>query len=50
MLCGAFLERFLASNSLHNLGGQNNYVHATMEGILNKISEIKFSVGCMVWL
>ena len=29
---------------------KNNYVHVTMEGILNKISEMKFSVVCMVWL
>ena len=28
---------------------KNNYNHVTMEGILNKISEIKLSVGCMVW-
>ena len=28
---------------------KNNYVHVKMEGILNKISEINFSVGCMVW-
>ena len=24
-------------------------LHVTMGGILNKISEITFSVGCMVW-
>ena len=29
---------------------KNNYVHVTMEGILNKITETKFSVGCMVGL
>ena len=28
---------------------KNSYVHVTMEGIFNKISEIKFSVGCVVW-
>ena len=28
---------------------KNNYVHATMEGILIKIRGLKFSVGCMVW-
>ena len=28
---------------------KNNYVHVTMEGILNKISQIKHSVECMVW-
>ena len=28
---------------------RDNYFHVTMEGTLNKISEIKFSVGCMVW-
>jgi hypothetical protein len=25
------------------------YAHVTAQRILNKISEIKFSVGCMVW-
>jgi hypothetical protein len=28
---------------------KKNYDLVTMEGILNKISEIKISVGCMVW-
>jgi hypothetical protein len=36
------LRSFLASNRLHNLRGKNNSIHATMEGILNKISEINF--------
>jgi hypothetical protein len=29
---------------------KNNYFHVTMQGILNKISQIKFSLGCKVWL
>jgi hypothetical protein len=29
---------------------KNNFFHAGMEGILNKISKINFPVGYMVWL
>ena len=25
---------------------KNNYVHVTMTGILNKISDVKFTAGC----
>ena len=39
---------FLASNSLHNQGVQNNHSHVTMQIILNKCIEIKFSVECIV--
>ena len=45
----AFRGGFLASNSLHNLWGWKNYDPLTIEGILNKLSRIKFSVGCIVW-
>ena len=41
--------RFLASYSFNNLRGQKIYNHVTMGGILNKIIETNFSVGCMVW-
>ena len=40
---------FLAFNPLHSHEGKNNHDHVTMPGILNKISEIKFTAGCMVW-
>ena len=39
----------LASNSLHNPGGQKNHAHVTTQRILNKFIGIKFSIGCMVW-
>ena len=29
---------------------ENNYAHDTMQGILNKIIELKFSFQCMIWL
>ena len=41
---------FLASNSLHNDGGQKNHAHVTTQRILNKLIEINFYVGYMVWL
>jgi hypothetical protein len=30
---------FLANNSLHNLGGQNDHVHVIMQDICNKFIE-----------
>ena len=41
---------FLSSNSLHKHGGKNNCAHVTTQRILNKFTELNFSVGCMVWL
>ena len=35
----------LASNSIHNIGGQNDHVHVITQGICNKFIEIKFLCG-----
>jgi hypothetical protein len=37
----------LASKSLHDLGGQNQYAHVMTQRILNKVIEIKLSVDGM---
>ena len=40
---------FLAPNSLHEVKVKKNYAHFETYRILNKFSEIKYSLGCMVW-
>ena len=46
----SLLESFWPLTASITLRVKNNYAHDAMTQILNKISEIKFSVGCMVWL
>ena len=38
---------FLASNSLHDLGGQS-YAYVITQDICNRFIEVNFCVGCMV--
>ena len=40
---------FLASNSLHEVGNKKIMPMLKLKRILNKFSEIQYSVGCMVW-
>ena len=49
MLFWAPRRVFLTSNSLNDLGGQKKHTHVKTPWILNKVSENKFFVGCMVW-
>ena len=44
------LGGFLASNSLHDLGGQKKYAYVITQDICNKFIEVNFWVGCMVSL
>ena len=43
-------ENFWPLTASITLEVKNDCVLVTMEGVLNKISRIKFSVGCRVWL
>ena len=43
-------EGFLSLTAFITSEDKNDYNHVAMQEILNKISGIQFSVGCMVWL
>ena len=51
ILCAFFglWKVFFASSSFLEVGGQKNYAHITTQRILNKVIQIKYSVGFMVW-